>query len=154
MGDLVNAVSEFLAAIFARFGFVGRQRRRVNIKEDLALLDALRESPAFGPQSAAASHLSAHIDNEVASYSGVEPKRKIEWGSVVTAFVCGIPAAYVTYRLNQGGFSWFSLIPGLIAAFMLIGGLGLLFNSGDSESQEDEGEGPASPRPSSEGMSK
>jgi hypothetical protein len=139
MEALVNAVSEFLAAIFARFGFVGRQRRRVNIKEDLALLDALRESPEFGSDSTATTHLTTHINNEIARYAGFESKREIEWGSVATAFVFGIPAAYVTYKLNQDGFSWFSLIPGSIAAFMLIGGLGLLLNNKDSEEQEKDG---------------
>jgi hypothetical protein len=137
MEALVNAVSEFMAAIFARLGFVGRQRRRANIKEDLSLLEIFRSSPAFGSESTAAVQLLAHINNEVARYSGGEPKRKIEWGSIVTALVFGVPAAYVTYKLNQDGFSWFSLLPGAIAAFMLIGALGLLFNRKDSEEQED-----------------
>lgn len=144
MEALVNSVSEFLAAIFARAGFVGRQRRRANIKEDLSLLDLIRNAPGFGPESPATSHLSAHISGEIARYSGIEPKRRIEWSSVITAFVIGVPAAFVTYKLNQDGFSWFSLIPGLVAAFMLIGGLGLLLNTKDSEDQEVEKEGAAS----------
>jgi hypothetical protein len=143
MEALVNAVSEFLAAIFARLGFVGRQRRRANIKEDLSLLEIFRDSPAFGPESTPSTHLLAHINNEVARYSGVEPKRKIQWGSVATALVFGVPAAYVTYKLNQDGFSWFSLLPGAIAAFMLIGALALLLNRQDSEEQKDEPDGPA-----------
>jgi hypothetical protein len=139
MEALVHAVSEFLAAIFARLGFVGRQRRRINIKEDLYLLDTLRDSPAFGPESTAATHLFAHIEGEVARYSGFEQKPKIQWGSIATAFVIGIPAAYLTYKLSEDGFSWFSLITGPIAAFMIIGGLGLLnSNDSDSEKKEDE----------------
>jgi hypothetical protein len=138
MEALVNAVSEFLAAVFARLGFVGRQRRRVNIKEDLSLLDMLRDSPSFGPESTAATHLLTHIEEEVARYSGIEQKRKIQWGSVATAFVIGLPAAYLTYKLNQDGFSWFTLLTAPIAAFMLIGGLALLLNSKDPEEQEDE----------------
>lgn len=138
MEALVNAVSEFLAAIFARFGYVGRARRRANIRDELALLETLRGSASFGNESLAARHLTDHIDREVARYSGIEieGKRKIAWGTVATAAIFGFPAAFWTYMLNQDGFDWLSLLPGAVAVFMLIGGLGVLF-SGDSEANEN-----------------
>jgi HAMP domain-containing protein len=128
MEALVNAVSEFLAALFARFGYVGRARRRGNIRDELELLMLLRDSPAYGTESSAARTLSEYITGEVERYAGVEPKTKIAWGSVTTAAIIGIPLGYLTYKLNQDGFSWISLLPGSISGFMLIGALGLLFN--------------------------
>lgn len=134
MEALINAVTEFLAAIFARFGYVGRPRRRQNIRDELALLDLIRDSPAYGAESQAAIYLSEHIAAEVARYSGVElhQKRKIAWRSVALAIVIGVPFGYWTFKLNQGGFSWLSLPTGAVAGFFLIGGLGILLTGDDS----------------------
>jgi hypothetical protein len=138
MEALVNAASEFLAAIFARFGFVGRPRRRAAIRDELDLLAQIRESPDFGTSSKAHKFFSDHITSEIARYSGVElkRKRKIPWSSVVLALFIGLPLAYWTFKLNQDHFSWFSLLPGLLAALMLLAVLGMLF--GDSSSSEEE----------------
>lgn len=145
---LVNAVSEFLAAIFARFGYVGRPRRRANIRDDLGLLDQIRDSPDFGADSRARRFLADHITAEVARYSGVDlkRKRKIPWGTVAVAMILGLPLTYLTYKLNQQGFSWFSLLPGAVAFFFVIGGLAVLFTGDDSEQQSDD---PESTSPSS-----
>jgi hypothetical protein len=146
MEALVNAISEFLAAIFARFGYVGRTRKRAHIREDLVLLDEIRSSAAYGPQSETASYLHAHINREVADYSGItlKHKRKIPWGTVALALPLGLGFAYWTYKIVDDGFSLFSLIPGTAAAFFLIGGLGVLFTGDDSEEDEESSEaGPA-----------
>jgi hypothetical protein len=137
MEALVNAISEFLAAIFARFGYVGRTRHRANIRDDLELLEQLRDSPAFGAESGAAQVLSEHINGQVARYSRVEQKQKIQWGSVAAAAIIGIPLGYWTYKLNQDGFLWWSLFPGTLSGLMLIAALGLLFNR-DAPSDESE----------------
>jgi hypothetical protein len=71
---LVNSISEFLAALFARFGYVGRPRRRANLRDEIKLLDEIRDSPAFGAESDGARHLTDHIANELARYSGVLKK--------------------------------------------------------------------------------
>lgn len=138
MEALVNAVSEFLAAIFARLGYVGRARHRGNIRDELDLLNLLRDSPAFGAESGPAKALSQHITGEIARYSGVEPKSKIQWGSVAAAAIIGIPLGYWTYKLNQDGFSWLSLAPGTVSALMLIAALGLLFNRDTPSDEPDE----------------
>lgn len=130
MEALVNAVSEFLAAIFARLGYVGRTRRRASIRDEIGLLKMFRESPAFGIDSRAAQSLSEHITREVERYAGVEPKSKVEWGSVAAAAIIGIPLGYWTYKLNQGGFSWVSLFPGTVSVLMLIAVLGVAFQPG------------------------
>lgn len=144
MEALINAVSEFLAAIFARFGYVGRTRRRAHIREDLALLDEVRKSDAYGPQSQTAGYLHDHINREVAHYSGIElkHKRKIPWGTVILSVPLGLVFAYWTYKIVDDGFSFFALLPGAVAAFFLIGGLGVLFTGDNSEKQEDEAEAP------------
>jgi hypothetical protein len=122
MAALVNAVSDLLAAIFDRFGHVGRARGRANIREDLGLLGQLRGSPEFGPESPASGYLTDHITTEVARYSGAvqEPKRKRPWPAIVLALLIAAPLIYVTFKLNQDGFSWLSLLPGLGATLMLL----------------------------------
>jgi hypothetical protein len=135
---LVNAASEFLAAIFARLGIVGRPRRRAALRDELQLLTEFCESPDFGRESKAHRFLTDHVTSEVARYSGVElqRKRKIPWSSVVIALLIGIPLAYWTYRLNEDHFAWLSLLPGSLAALMLLAALGML--SGSSGSTEEE----------------
>jgi len=132
---LVNSISEFLAALFARFGYVGRPRRRDNLREELALLEEIRESPAFGVDSESARFLTDHIANEVARYSGVLKKRKIPWGTVALSAVIGLPASYWTYTMVRDGFVWYAIFPGLIAGFFVVGGLAILF-TGDDSSEE------------------
>jgi len=136
MEALVSSISEFLAAIIARFGYVGRPRRRTNIRDELKLLDEIRSSQAFGVESESAHHLSSHISNEIARYSGVVRKRKVPWGTVIISAIIGLPALYLTFTLVQDGFVWYSIFPGLVAAFFVIGGLGVLFTGDDSEQPE------------------
>jgi hypothetical protein len=134
---LVRAASDFIAAVLSGLGFVGRPRRRAGIRDDLDLLDRLRDTPEFGPDSSAHAYLSDHITQEIARLSGIalERTRKIAWSSVVMGLVFGLPLAYVTYRINQDGFNWISLLPGILAAVLLLGTLGLLM--GGTETSED-----------------
>jgi hypothetical protein len=140
MEALVNAVSDLLAAILGRFGHVGRARGRVNIREDLDLLGQFRDSPEFGPESLASNYLTDHITTEVARYSGAvqEPKRKRPWPAIVLALLIATPLVYVTIKLNQDGFSWLSLLPGLGATLMLLT-MAQLFteDKGQSEKGDD-----------------
>ncbi len=150
MGELVNAASEFLAAIFARIGIVGRPRRRAAIRDEIQLLHEIRDSPDFGTESRAHRYLADHVTTEVARYSGIELKRKrnIPWGSVFLALAIGLPLGYWTYRLNDAHFSWFSVLPGSISALMLIAALGFL--TGDSNAEEDQASSADAHRPLSD----
>ena len=129
MEGLVKAVSDFLAAALRGLGFVGRPRRRAGIRDDLELLDRLRDSPDFGTESSAHRFLLEHITSEVAKLAGVESirKRKIPWASVAMALLIAAPLAYWTYKLNHDGFLWLSLFPGTVAGLMLVAVLGMLF---------------------------
>lgn len=98
MGALVNSISEVLAALFAKFGYVGRPRRRANLRDEIKLLEELRASPAFGPDTDSARFLTNHIANEVAGYAGVLKKRKIPWGTVGVSAIIGLPFSYWTTR--------------------------------------------------------
>ncbi|MGC1165334.1 MAG: hypothetical protein WA862_04430 [Solirubrobacterales bacterium] len=141
MEALVNAASEFLAALFARFGYVGRPRRRAAIRDEILLLGEIRDSPDFGVESKAHRFLADHVTSEVARYSGVElkRKRKIPWSSVFIALLIGLPLAYWTYKLNEDGFAWFSILPGFLAALMLLAVMGMLFGeSGSTEEEPDQ----------------
>ena len=62
------------------------------------------------------------------------------------AMLIGVPLAYLTYKLNEAHFAWFSLLPGLLAALMLLAVLGMLF--GDSGSAEEDPDEPISATPS------
>lgn len=139
MDSLIKAASDFLAAVLGKVGFVGRPRRRAAIHDDLQLLDQLRDSADFGPESPAHHFLRNHITAEVADYSGVElkRKRKIQWSSVVISIVIGAPFGYWTYKLNDDGFSLLSLLPGSIAALMFIAALGMIFG-GEEEASADQ----------------
>jgi hypothetical protein len=53
------------------------------------------------------------------------------------AMAIGLPLAYWVFKLNQDGFSWISLVPGLVAAFFLVGALGMLFTGDESPEQTD-----------------
>jgi hypothetical protein len=138
METLVRTISDLLAAIFARFGYVGRARRRSNIKEDIGLLEQLRASPDFGPDSTAHRYLCEHIVSEVAHFSGVELRRKkiIPWASVVLAFLIGLPLAYWTYAIVKDGFDWYALLPGIVAGLMLIAATGLIVQ-GEAQDKAD-----------------
>lgn len=127
MEKLISAASDFFAAIFARFGFVGRPRRRTEIQRDLDLLERLRDLPEFGDESAAHAFLTNKVTIEVARLAGVQFKQPIQKGSVVLAFFIGTPFAYWAYWLSQDGFSWWSLIPGAVAAMMAMSIVGLIF---------------------------
>jgi hypothetical protein len=96
MGELVNAASEFLVAIFARIGIVGRPLRRAAIRDEIQLPHEIRDSPDFGTETWAHRYLSDHVTTEVAKDSGIElkRKRKIPWGSVFLALTIGLPLGY------------------------------------------------------------
>lgn len=148
MEALVNAITELLAAIFGRFGYVGRPRRRANIRDEIKLLDEIKSSSNFGPESESAQQLADHIAQEVARYSGVLRKRKIPWGTVVFCAVIGLPLGYWTYALVRNGFVWYAIFPGFFGGFFLIAGLGVLATGDDSAAKEaktDEGKASAPP---------
>lgn len=140
MEALINSISEMLAALFARFGYVGRPRRRANLRDEIKLLEELRGSPAFGAETDSARYLTNHIANEVARYAGVLKKRKIPWGTVVLCAVIGLPFSYWTYTMVRDDFVWYSVLPGLVAGFFVIGGLGVLL-TGDDSVKDDSSDG-------------
>jgi hypothetical protein len=143
METLLKAASDFLAALLSTLGFVGRPRRRAGIRDDLDLLDRLRSSPDFGPDSAPHRFLTGRVTLEVAKLSGVElsHKKKVPWASVVVASIIGAPLAYWTFVLDQDGFRWLSLLPGVFAALMFIAVLGMLFDRDEPEEAKSESTG-------------
>ncbi|HWX87641.1 MAG TPA: hypothetical protein VNX67_05660 [Solirubrobacteraceae bacterium] len=63
---LIKAASDFLAAILSTLGFIGRPRRRAGIRDDLDLLELLRDTD-FGPESPSHRFLTERVPLEVAS---------------------------------------------------------------------------------------
>lgn len=125
---MVKSIADFFTALLAAIGFVGRPRRRDGIHKDLQLLDELeKRGDHFGPDTWAHTALMHHIEGEVGQLSGLKLKeRKIAWDSVILCVVVGVPLGYLTYRLNLNGFDIWSLLPGLISGFMLLGLLGMI----------------------------
>jgi hypothetical protein len=142
---IVNSISELFAAVLGRFGHVGRARGRTNIRQDLDLLEQLREAPEFGADSRASSFLVSHITSEVAEYSGHVPPRKRPWGAITLSLLIGLPLAIFAYNLSSDGFDWFSLLLGAGALLMLAVAIQLL----TEDKEADEADAAKSPGPSS-----
>lgn len=140
METLVRSIADFFAAVLGLMGFVGKPRRRAGIRDDLALLTELSDHADFGRGSWPHQALMNRVALDVARLAGVPVKnRKRPWPSVVLALLIGGPLGYWTYTLNDDGFVWYSLFPGVVAAMMLISILGMLFPSeeaGDAEGFE------------------
>ena len=129
-----------MAAILSTLGFVGRARRRSNIHLDLKLLDELRSTPEFGPESVAALLMTDYVTTEVADSTGAleKRKRKINWSSMCVAASMGGAAGYFA--------RWGSLptavstILYVFAGLMVVSILGLLLPDSEAgSSAEDEG---------------
>lgn len=130
---LLQAATDFLAAVLGTVGLMGRPRRRAGIVADLDLLDRIRDSDAFGASSRAHVFLVSHIELEVAKLAKAEltRKKKIPWGSIMFALIIGAPLAYLTYKLDQADFRWYSVFPGAIAGLMFVAVLGMVFDRED-----------------------
>ncbi len=59
-------------------------------------------------------------------------------GTILAGYICGIPLAYWTYSLTRDGFDVFAVIPGVFAAFFLIGTTGILVSGVEEQPEEDE----------------
>ena len=133
MESLIRAVGDFLAAVLGAVGFVGRPRRRANIRHDLELLrDLEATSRDFAPGTKPHQELTEHIAREVTTHSDLNQKQR-PWGSIVLALAIAVPLAYLAYKLSDDGFSWWSVIPGFVAVLMAISIAGMLNPSEDSK---------------------
>jgi hypothetical protein len=128
--SLINAASEFLAALLSLVGFVGKGHRRTAIRENLELLRELDAFPDyFGKGTFAYTALADYIVLEVAKLAEIElpsKRREIPWSALVTAAILGGGTGHLTYVLNKNGFRWYSIFPGAFAALMLLGIWGML----------------------------
>ncbi|MFY9580127.1 MAG: hypothetical protein WAQ33_12465 [Gaiellaceae bacterium] len=139
METLVKSIAEFFAAILGMIGFVGKPRRRASIRDDLQLLTELTEHPDFGAGSWPHQALMNRVALDVARLAGVPlNQRRIQWSSVILALLVGLPLGYWTFNLNQDGFQWYSLFPGIIAGLMAIALLGMFLPSSEDSPPEEE----------------
>jgi hypothetical protein len=140
MDNLVRAIAEFFAAIFATVGFVGKPRRRAGIRDDLNLITELSEHPDFGRGSWPHQALMNRVALDVARLSGVPTPHKIQWGSVILAVVIGAPLGYWTYTIDRDTFQWYSIFPGTVAVFMGLAILGMVFGRNEDPAADADGE--------------
>jgi hypothetical protein len=133
MDALVRSIAEFFAAIFGVVGFMGKPRRRAGIRDDLHLLEELAEHEDFGRGSWPHQALMHRVSLDVAKLSGVPLGKRRPWPSVILAILIGVPLGYWTYVINQNGFQWYSVFPGIVAALMGVSLLGMLFPSEEEQ---------------------
>lgn len=125
MGDLLNTVMELVADALRAVG-LKRPGRRHEIRADLELLQMLQTTPGFGMESTEAKWLKLQIQFQMAHLAGIPipgTRQPIKRGSFVTWLLIGCGFTYWTYRLDQSGFSWWSVATGLVAFFALVGGV-------------------------------
>lgn len=138
METLVKSIAEFFGALLGMLGFVGKPRRRMGIRDDLGLLNELADHADFGRGSWPHQALMNRVALDVARLAGVPLRqRKVPLSSFVLPVVIGVPLGLWAFKLNQHGFQWYSLFPGVIAGLMAISILGMLLPSTDESTPED-----------------
>jgi hypothetical protein len=120
MAEVITAITDFLAAIFGRFGIIGRPRRRAELRKDLDLLRELEKFEDFGRGTETHDHLKSHIAQEIDALTGVGPKREISWAAVAWGVIFTAPFVYLTYTLDKDRFTGWSLIPGCVAFLFFV----------------------------------
>jgi hypothetical protein len=148
MGELANAIADFLAALLRAVGFVGRPRKRAAIHEDLGLLRELETFEEFGKGSPAHAWLTNHILLQVADFSGLDlrtVRRKVPWGAVIVGTCIWAPLGWLVYYLVSRGHPWFAILPAVPAAIMFLTTVFMFANKEElpSEEAEDGGDGDA-----------
>ncbi len=125
MADLLNAVMELIASALRAIGLL-RPGRRHEIKADLELLQMLQVTPGFGIDSHEAQWLRSQIALQMLHLARVPvpgTRRPLKKGSFVSALLITGGFTYWTYRLDQSGFSWWSIVTGFVAFFAFVGGV-------------------------------
>jgi hypothetical protein len=129
MEGLIDAIAQALAAVLERIGVVGRSRRRAGIRADLDLLKELEGFPDLAVGTVAYTALQKRIIVDVMMLAGVDlrtSRRDIPWTSVVFAVLLVAGFGYWAAVLNESGFRWYSLFPGVFAGLMFVSILGML----------------------------
>ena len=138
MEGLVRAVADFFAAVLSTVGYVGRPRRRAQIREDMRLVTELAEHPDFGHGSWPHQALMNRVALDIGRLGGVPiPGRKFPWSSAFLTVVIGAPLGYWAIRLNDDGFVWYSIFPGFIAAVMAVALFGLVVEPQEQDPDHD-----------------
>ena len=134
MGELFKAVADVFAAILGTLGFIGKPRLRHSIREDMQILNDLGAHDSFGVDSTPYVALHERIGLNVERLADVEPRKKRPLGAIVIASLICLALAYWTYKLNDDGFAWVSLLPGFFAFLFFVSTIGMIFPS-ESETE-------------------
>lgn len=109
----------------------GRRRLRAEIRDNLALVDELQKDPIFSQHTPTVGWLAGKIVVDIARLAGqpLGPKKKrIPWGSIVSAALLGLGTGLWTYAIDREGFLWYSVFPGTFALAMFISIWGMFIN--------------------------
>jgi hypothetical protein len=141
MEMLVKSIAEFFGAVLGMLGFVGKPRRRLGIRDDLGLLNELADHPDFGRGSWPHQALMNRVALDVARLAGVPlQQQRAPLSSFILPVLIGVPLGYWAFKLNQHGFQWYSLFPGVVAGLMAISILGMLLPTTDESGPEEVAE--------------
>lgn len=136
--SIIQAAIAAMTSLATLLGVVGRKRRlRAEIRDNLALLVALRTADAMKGEWQSIDWLEGRIAIDVARLAGVDletsPKKPIPWASLVFAIVTGTAFGFWTWYLDQNRFVWYSVFPGIVAFLMAVSILGMTTNRTDPE---------------------
>lgn len=111
-----RAIMDFFGEVCRTFGFIGRPRRRADIREDLRLLGELDASPQLTQEAKEATKfwLNNQIILQVAAYADVDlrtVRRKVQWGAVFFSTCFWAPLGWLTYHLVSIGDGWWATFP-------------------------------------------
>jgi hypothetical protein len=139
MDTFIKTIADLFAAVLGRVGYVGKPRRRADIRDNMKLVTELAEHPDIGRGSWPHQALMNRIALDVGRLAGVSFKtRKIPWGSVVLALLIGVPCGYWAYVIDRDAWHWYSVFPGLVAVLMALTTLGMIISPPEQPQEEDE----------------
>jgi hypothetical protein len=139
MDIFIKAIADLFAAVLGRVGYVGKPRRRADIRDNMKLVTELAGHPDIGRGSWPHQALMNRIALDVGRLAGVSFKtRKTPWSSVIVALLIGAPLGYWTYALDRDAFQWYSVFPGLVAVLMALTVLGMILSPPEQPQAEDE----------------
>jgi hypothetical protein len=141
LDQIVKTVSTVAVPVAALIGVGGRKRRlRNDIRENLALVEALEKDDVLRDHTPAASWLQGKIVVDVAKLSDRAlgtPKKPVPKMSVGIAAVLALIFGYWTYRIDADGFVWYSIFPGVASALFLISIFGMFTNRENAPDQSN-----------------
>lgn len=130
----------------AAIGLGGRRRRlRVDVRENLSILEKVRSDPLLTDHTPAIGWLSSRIAADVAKISGFSingAKKPVPVGPAIFTALVALVLGLWTYLIVRDGFVWYAVFPATGSALMLVTWFGMFMNRTVVSSDLPEGASP------------